>query len=427
MHRTGSASTARRSAARVAGFLAITLVVVGLLAPAASALDSPDLAIAKTSDATGTLSVGDRFSYTLTVSNVGTATAHKVVVQDNLPRGLEVRTVLPAFPGGSCTVTSSQLPPAPPSWSVRCTRDMLDAGDSAAVTFEVAVTADVRCGSVSNTADVDDRDEPTSTRDDNSSSVEHEVACEPSIDLVTTAPAYAHVGASVPFTMKVHNDGEVALGAVDITGPGCSPVRVGGAADAILSADEIWTYRCARPVGLSTPDPLTGTATVTAWTDTEQKVSASDAATVRILDPGISITVTPDPVSGTPGDTITYTYVVSNTGDAPLTDISVDDDRLGHIGDIAQLQPGHDVTLRATRILSASSPWVTNTATARGTDPDGHAVSDSADASVTIVASGSGRGDGTAFTGLDATPAAAIAVLLGLLGAGLLVATRRRA
>ena len=427
MDRKGSGSATQRSAVRVAGLLAITFVLAGLLAPAASALDSPDLAITKTSDAAGTLSVGDRFSYTLTVTNVGTATAHKVVVQDDLPRGLEVRTVLPAFPGGSCTVTSSQLPPAPPSWSVRCTRDVLDPGESAAVIFEVAVTSDVRCGNVSNIADVTGKDEPASSRDNNSSSVTDEVACEPSIGIVTTAPAYAHVGSSVPFTMKVRNDGKVTLGSVDITGPGCSPVRVGGGTDTTLSAGDVWTYRCARPVGPSTPDPLTGTATVTAWTDTEQKVSASDAATVRVLDPGISITVTPDPVSGTPGGIITYTYVVSNTGDAQLTDISVDDDHLGHVGDIAQLQPGHDATLRATRILSANDVWVTNTATARGIDPDGRAVSDSADASVTIVASGSGRDDGTAFTGLDATPAAAIAVLLGLLGAGLLVSARRRA
>jgi uncharacterized repeat protein (TIGR01451 family) len=410
---------------RASGFLAIALVLAGLLAPAAHALDSPDLTIAKTSDATRALAVGDRFSYTLMASNVGAATAHRVVVQDNLPPGLEVRTVLPAFPGGSCTVTSSQLPPAPPSWSVRCTRDVLDAGDSAAVTFEVAVTDDVRCGRLSNTADITGKDEPAANRDDNVASVDNEVACEPSIALVTTAPAYAHVGTSVPFAMKVHNDGKVTLGSVDITGPGCSPLRVGGG-DATLSAGETWTYRCARPVGPSTPDPLTGTATVTARTETEQRVSASDAAIVRILDPGILITVTPEPVSGTPGDTITYTYVVSNTGDAQLTDISVDDDHLGHIGDIPQLQPGHDVTLRATRIVSASGVWVTNTATARGTDAADQAVSDSDTASVTIVAAGSAR-DQTAFTGLDSTPAAAVAVLLGLVGVSFLIAARCRA
>jgi len=421
-------SSARRVMGRAGCLVAAMLVVAGFLAPAASAAASPDLGITKASDAAGILAVGDRFSYTLTVANGGDAAAHAVVVQDNLPRGLEVRTVVPTFPGGSCTVTSSQLPPAPEAWSVRCTRDVLDAGSSVAVSFEVTVTSDARCGQLTNAAEVRAKDEPVASTGDNEASVTDTVACEPSIALETTAPPYAHVGAAIPFTMKVHNDGQVGLGSVDLSGPGCSPVRIGGGSDTTLSIGEVWTYRCARAIGVATPSPFTGTATVIAWTDTGQKVSARDAATVRVLDPGISISVTPDPISGAPGDTITYTYAVSNTGDATLSDISVDDDHLGHIGDIAQLQPGHDTTLRASRVLSATSVWVTNTATASGTDAGGHSVSDAATASITIV---SGRGDGghggTAFTGLDATPAAILAALLGLLGAGLLRSSRRRA
>lgn len=429
MHRTGSGSTARRSGGRVGGILALTLVLAGLLAPAASALDAPDLTISKTSDAAGVLSVGDRFSYTLTISNVGTATAHKVVVSDDFPTGIHPVGVVLQVPGAICTVASSEISGSPPAYSLYCRLDPVEAGSVVTIPFEVEVDRYVRCGSLRNSAAVRAPDEPASNEGNNTSSVHDEVACEPSIAIATTAPPYTHVGSSVPFTMKVHNNGDVALGSVDITGPGCSPVRVGGT-DSTLSTGEAWTYRCARPIGPSTPDPLTGTATVTAWTDSEQEVSASDAATVRILDPGISITVTPDPVSGTPGDTITYTYVVSNTGDAALTDISVNDDRLGHIGDVAHMQPGHAVTLRATRVLNASDVWVTNTATARGTDVAGHVVSGTDVAAVTIVAAGSGSGsggDGTAFTGLDATPAAVVAALLGLLGAGFLIAARRRA
>lgn len=413
---------------RLGGCAAVTLLVALVLAPAAFATDSPDLTITKTSDAAGTLSVGDRFSYTLTVSNVGTATAHKVQVEDNLPRGLEVRTVLPSFPGGTCTVTSSQLPPAPPSWAVLCTRDTLDPGSSAAVSFEVSVTRDVRCGELTNRATASSKDEPAATNDDNEASASNDVVCPSSISLETTAPSYAHIGGSIPFTMRVRNDGQTSLGSVDLRGPGCSPVRIGdGNGDRTLAVGEVWTYRCSRHVGAATPDPLTGTATVLALSDTEQKVSARDAATVRVLDPGLSINVSPDPISGAPGDAITYTYLVRNTGDAALSDLSVNDDRLGHIGDIAQLQPGHEATLHATRTLSATGVWVVNTATATGTDAGGASVSATDDASIAIVSAGGGRGDGTAFTGLDATPAAMLAAALGALGAGLLVAAKRRA
>ncbi len=426
----GTRSAARSAAARLTGLVALMLVLAAMLAPAASAVGSPDLTITKTSDAVGTLGVGDQFTYTLTVSNVGTATAHDVIVSDDFPTGVGPVGVIVQLPGGTCTFASSQTPGSPPANSLYCELDPMDAGAVVTIPVEVKLDHYVQCGPLKNTGRVRASDEPAANRDDNASSVTDAVACAPSIALETTAPTYAHVGASVPFTMRVHNDGQTSLGSVDLVGPGCSPVRTGnGNGDAVLAVGENWTFRCSRHID-GVQDRLTGTATVVAYSDTDQKVSAKDSATVRVLDPGIAISVEPSPVSGTPGDTITYTYVVSNTGDAALSDISVDDDRLGHIGDIAQLQPGHDATLHATRTLSATDVWVTNTATAQGTDAGGRSVAATDEASVTIVAAGDGAQGGhggTAFTGLDATPAAAIAISLGLMGAGLLLAGRRRA
>ena len=431
MGTTATRSAARTTAVRLTGLVALILVLASMLAPAASATGSPDLTITKTSNALGTLTVGDRFTYTLTVSNVGSTTAHDVIVSDDFPTGVGPVGVIVQLPGGTCTFASSQTPGSPPANSLYCELDPMDAGAVVTIPFEVELDHYVHCGPLKNTAKVRSTDEPAIDRDNNSSSVTDDVACMPSIDLETTAPAYAHAGGSVPFTMRVHNDGQTSLGSVDLLGPGCSPERTGnGNGDAVLAVGELWTYRCSRHVPGAAQDRLTGTATVVAYSDTEQKVSAKDSASVRVLDPGIAISVEPNPVSGTPGDTITYTYVVSNTGDAALSDISVDDDHLGHIGDIAQLQPGHDATLHATRTLSATSVWVINTATARGTDAGGRSVSASDEASVTIVAvetGGDGGHGGTAFTGLDATPAGALALALGLIGAALLAAARRRA
>ena len=430
MGTTGMGPAVRSTAARLTGLVAVMLALGTMVAPSAFAVDSPDLTISKTSDAVGAQSVGDRFMYTLTVSNVGTATAHDVVVTDDLPTGVGPATVVLQFPGATCTLASSQVPGSPPANSLYCELDPMDAGAVVTIPFEVKVDHFVQCGPLQNTAKVRASDEPAIDRGDNSASVTNDVACTPSIALETTAPTYAHAGGTVPFTMTVDNDGQTSLSSVDLVGPGCSPTRIGGDGDAILAVGEHWVYRCSRAVGNASQDRLTGTATVVAWSDAEQKVSATDSASVRVLDPGIAIRVKPSPVSGTPGDTITYTYVVSNTGDAALSDISVDDDRLGHIGDIAQLQPGHDATLHATRTLSSTDVWVVNTATAQGTDAGGRTVSAADDAAVTIVADANGGGGGhggTAFTGLDATPATAIAIALGLAGAALLAAARRRA
>jgi uncharacterized repeat protein (TIGR01451 family) len=411
--------------------VAPSLLLAGLLASAATAaVAAPDLAVTKSSDASGSLGVGDRFSYTITVNNVGTAAAHDVVVSDGLPRGLAVLTLLPSFPGGNCAVASSQVPPAPPSVSVYCTRSSLDAAASVSVSFEVKVTGDVRCGAMKNTATASADDEPAADAGNNDGSVVDTVVCTPSIALDTTGPGYAHAGERVAFSMKVHNDGQTTLGSVELSSPDCSPALVSdGNGDATLGSGETWTYRCTSDVTASTADPLTAEATVTAWSNAEQQVSAHDAASVRILDPALTIDVTADPVSGTAGETITYSYVVTNTGDAVVSAISVDDNKLGHIGDIDQLQPGHEATLTVDRVLSNDAVWVTTEATASGTDAAGSSVSATDDVSITIVA-GHNRptgGDVTAFTGLDASGAGFATTALAVIGLALLLAARRRA
>jgi hypothetical protein len=119
---------------------------------------------------------------------------------------------------------------------------------------------------------------------------------------------------------------------------------------------------------------------------------------------------------------VTYTYVVTNTGDVTLFDITVDDDVLGHIGDIAQLEPGHSATLTADFVVGDVP--VINVAIARGHDILGREVSADDDALVTPIA-----GEGpppTPFTGSDAGRLAIISMVLLGIGATLVAATRRR-
>jgi hypothetical protein len=150
-----------------------------------------------------------------------------------------------------------------------------------------------------------------------------------------------------------------------------------------------------------------------------------------VLRPSLTISLRPEPVSGTPGDTVTYRFVVHNDGDATLTDLVVVDDQLGHVGTAGTLAPGHTVTFSVDRVLSARHVWVVDTATATAKDPSGDPVSAHASASVTIVApsagGGTGGGDGTAFTGSDASLPGLAAILLAAAGiASLVVAARRR-
>jgi uncharacterized repeat protein (TIGR01451 family) len=420
--------------ARVAAVIALMAAWSWTLVGSAAASGTPDVTVAKTSSASGPLHVGDTFTYTITVTNTGTGDAQKVHVQDDLPVGLRPTSGLPPFPGGQCTVASSVAPPAPEHWSVTCTRSVLAAGDSVATSFDVRIGAAAGCGDLTNTASVEASNEPAAAQGDDEASITDTVTCPPSVEMTKTAPRFAHIGATVRFTMHVTNTGHLPLSHVAVADPGCDTapkLRGDGNGDSSLSRRETWTFACTHVVRADAPDRLATTAVVRA-SSSGGPAHASARAATRVLRPQLTVSVSPTPVSGTPGDTITYRYVVRNTGNATLTAVAVVDDQLGAVGTAATLVPGHSATFTVDRVLTARHPWVSNTASATGSDPSGHAVTASDHAAVTIVAgSGAGNpnggGDGTAFTGGDTTLPAVAALLLAIAGiTALVLADRRR-
>ncbi|MCA1833691.1 MAG: DUF5979 domain-containing protein [Actinomycetota bacterium] len=147
-----------------------------------------------------------------------------------------------------------------------------------------------------------------------------------------------------------------------------------------LPAGSVCTITEQVPEGFATPtfDP-SNVATIVAGQTV--RVNATNTA----LSPSIAIVKTATPVSGAPGDTVTYSYLVTNDGDVRLVDISVDDDKLGHIGDIASLDVGESVTLTKATTLPAVAGLLTNVGTATGTDIFGRTVTDNDDETVTVV------------------------------------------
>jgi hypothetical protein len=187
----------------------------------------------------------------------------------------------------------------------------------------------------------------------------------------------------------------------------------------------VWNYTCTHVVTAEDPDPLPNTARVDAIDHQENEVSDTDDHIVDLIHPAIEIIKTVDPVSGNPGDTVTYTYEVTNTGDTTLYDVSVDDDVLGHIGDIPVLEPDATVTLTKDWVLPEDIAAVRNVATATGTDVLGEEVSDDDDAIVTIVEAATPP-EPPAFTGFDAGRLAFLALALLVVGLTALALGRRR-
>ena len=395
----------------------------------------PDLQVSKTSDADGILHDGDDFLYTITVTNVGDEEATGVELVDVLPPGAQSVTFppFPTFAGKACTVTSSVLPGGVPHAEVRCGSVSLDPGESATVMVKVVVDGNY-CGSITNVADVEAANEPAANvGGDNHAEATDEIACVPRIRLLKGGPSLAHVGDTITYVFTVRNNGSVDLTNIDLSDPKCdSSITLvdDGNGNATLAVGEGWSFECDHTVTTDDGNVVHNEAEVTG--DHEGgTVTDTDTHDVDVIHPDIDLEKTATPTSGPAGTLIVYTYTVTNTGDTPLFDVSVDDDQLNHIGNIARLEPGATAELTASTTLG-SSP-ITNIAIAGGEDLLGGFVDDEASAMVTVVAgAGSdGDGDGTGgggspFTGADTGAFATYIVILAAAGSALLVISRRR-
>ena len=212
--------------------------------------------------------------------------------------------------------------------------------------------------------------------------------------------------------------------------------QTGGDTDAWLEPGEVWHYSCEHVVTASDADPLPNTATVSG-TDSHGQTTDTDDHVVDIIHPAIRIVKTADPTSIAPGETVTYTYNVTNAGDVPLFNVWVDDDKLGHICDIARLDVGETQT--CTKDFTTGNldlGPIKNVALAAGEDDTGYPVRDDDTASIDVVlgttvtpppsTSTSTPPGGTAFTGSTVLPLGGAALILLLIGSGLLYLGRRR-
>jgi hypothetical protein len=125
-------------------------------------------------------------------------------------------------------------------------------------------------------------------------------------------------------------------------------------------------------------------AAVSAVDGLGRTLTVSDGTYVDVINPAITIVKTANPPSVSVSGPVTYTYVVTNTGDAVLNNIVVNDDIIGLIGTVGSLNPGESITMAKTVNVDANTP-PTNIGTATGTDVIGGSVTASDDETITVV------------------------------------------
>jgi uncharacterized repeat protein (TIGR01451 family) len=357
---------------------------------------SADLAIVKTSSVNPAPSNGP-ITYTIVVTNNGPSPASAVAVSDPLPAALLNATT----PTAGCSITSGTLSCAVGTLAVGATFTATVSGvvDPAAPGTTLANTATV----TSTTPDPDPSD--------NTSTVEVPIAGTPRVELVknVAAPVDAtgdgRIGAgdTVSYTFTVRNTGDVTLTSAAIS----DPLLGAGALDCPTLAAPLApgaSAACGPVVYTLTQADLDAgdvhnDATVVAESPRGQ---ATDDASADVVVPAVnSIVLTKTPstvidVDGagqvTAGDTIAYTFTVTNTGTTTLQNAVITDPMLGGTVvcaalDGTALAPGQSVQCAPVDYVLTQDDIdggvVRNTATVTADAPDG-TVSDTASASADI-------------------------------------------
>jgi uncharacterized repeat protein (TIGR01451 family)/LPXTG-motif cell wall-anchored protein len=343
---------------------------------AASPGQPTDLSVVKTGPAA--LIPGGSVTYTLTVTNNGPGNSTGYVVNDTVPAPL---TTVGSTSAG-CTVAGN---------AVRCVGSRLVAGASAVYTITAAVPANATAG-VANTGTVTANEQDT-VPGNNTSTTTSGLA---RLGLVKNAGTPVDVndnglvdaGDTIQYTFDVTNTGTVDLTSLAVNDAKagavtCPPATLAAGATTLCQADAVYTITAAD----ATAGSADNTATAVGTTPDNTTVTSSPSSTstpVTTDAPAISLVKTADVTSlAAAGETVTYAFLVTNTGNVPLSDVTVDEGDFSGTGELsaivcpagaASLAPSAEVTCTATYVVTQAdidTGTLTNSATATGTPPAG--------------------------------------------------------
>lgn len=362
-----------------------------------------DLEVTKAVD-NATPNPGDTITYTIVVTNNGPTDTTGVAITDALPAGLSL-----------VSASTTNGPYVGSAWTVGA----LTAGASATLTIIATVDAGTAGSDIINTASVAGNDLVDPVAGNNSDSVQLWV---PLVDIVLTKAASTATplpGDTFTYTVTATNNGpdtatgvtvdDVIPAGLTLTGASATQGSYTGDTWTIGSlasgSTETITFTVSVPNG-STGGVVTNAAVVSGVNETESTTANNSAsAMVTIAQSDITVTKTVDVAAPNPGDTITYTVIVSNGGPDAATGVTVVDPLPAGVTEtgsstiqgayadptwtVGTLVSGASATLTITATVDAGTEGTTQTNTATGSsdqaDPDPSNNSDGANITVPAV------------------------------------------
>ena len=336
----------------------------------------------------GLTDAGDTIAFTFTVTNTGVLPLSNISVSD------------------------------PTAGSITCPDPTLATGDSETCTADTVYTvtaADEAAGSVTNTATASGVPPGTTlpTSSPPSSTETPTESPQPLVSIIKTGVASdgfgspLRVGETISYTYLVTNIGNVVLTSVAVDDPTLGPVTcptpappgLGIGQSVTCTADGVYVVTAADVARGS----VTDTATATGEGGTGGTSPPSDPSTeiVKTEPPAPEVAISKlavvspaaDQDAAELGDTVQYTYLVTNIGNVNLTSVAVDDPAIGSVTCPTPappgLAPGSSVTCTADTPHTVTQDdldagEVTDTATATGVGEAGGTSPRSDPATVTI-------------------------------------------
>ncbi|MFJ3215690.1 CARDB domain-containing protein [Kitasatospora sp. NPDC086801] len=332
--------------------------------------------VAKSVSPAGPVNQGDTLTYTETVTNTGTNPATFAGFSDDLSAVLTDGTLVPGSitaSSGTAAVTGSTL-----TWSGTLTAPPA-AGSTVTVTYQVKVN-NPDTGNLALTNNL----APTIAGGTCATATGCTTTVLVNVPASTITKAAAEssfvAGQTIHYTYTVTNNAPVPMTnvAVTDTGPG-TPTVTCPAGPLAPGASENCTATYTATAADATAGKITDTANLSGTVGTQPVTATSNQVTVPLR----ALTITKSAVQPdftAPGETLNYTYTVTNTGQIPLTNVTVTDLTPGVTVSgcgTNQLAPGQSTTCQATYVTTAADVAAQNVpdqGQVTGTDTGGQTV-----------------------------------------------------